>query len=111
MEARPAHTRLAEHITAGDRLLDCRADDAAAIATAPGLVSVAPHSAHVSWQQQQAGSRAEGPQVRAPLVILAAGVLVLCDAAGARPLLCLRPNGATNNQQCLSASSFDCCCP
>lgn len=106
MEVRAAHTRLAEHIATGGRLLECRFDVAATVAITPGLMSVAPHSAHVTWEQRQAGSQAEGLPVRTPLVILAAGLLVLCDAGGARPLLCLRLRGATHDQQCLSAVAF-----
>jgi len=93
-DIRAAHSRLAEHIAVGERLLP-RRDEVIPIDRTQGLMTVVPVTAQLSWQlrQQEAAAKPCPLRIQFPLIVVTAGLLVVCDAKGAQPLVCHRLEG------------------
>lgn len=110
-DIRAAHSRLAEHIAVGERLLP-RRDEVIPIDRTQGLMTVVPVTAQLSWQlrQQEAAAKPCPLRIQFPLIVVTAGLLVVCDAKGAQPLVCHRlegklrseilPHGSVNQSFC-----------
>lgn len=110
-----AHTQLAQHIVVGECLLPER-DESIPTNRTPGMMTVVPVTAQLSWHpwQQEAAAKPSTLQVQFPLVVATAGLLVVCDARGAQPLVCLRLEGKLRAQElpqgCLNLSFCHQCC-